>query len=225
MPSATKRPQSSHRRDRRPGQGRHHRPGDGHTLSAPDRGVDQQEHPHHRGDHRRDRGHERRWRRNARHERDDVARARRLPMTVPFDLPIAQARRSKGTVVRGSCPTVAERIVDVAWRATHYEPARSPSPNMRRWTRQRDAHAQAKRAVVVGLCDRRLAVPRGHRGVSQTSAGVPRRSRPAARVWTTGLRSGSASASRWHSPKRRCVCSGVVTSEGGDCSSRSSHQT
>ena len=69
------RPQRSHRRDRRPGQGGHHRPGDGHALGAPERRIDRQEHPHHRGDRRRDRGHERRWRRrNARHERDDVVR-------------------------------------------------------------------------------------------------------------------------------------------------------
>ena len=36
-------------RDGRPREGRHHRPGDGHPLGAAERGLDRQEHPHHRG--------------------------------------------------------------------------------------------------------------------------------------------------------------------------------
>ena len=55
---------------------RRHRPGDGDALSAPERRLDRQEHPHHRGDRRRGSGQgwRRRWRRwHARHERDDVA--------------------------------------------------------------------------------------------------------------------------------------------------------
>ena len=57
----------------------HHRPGDGHSLGAAERGVDREEHPHHRGDRRRDPGEgRRRWRRrHARHGRDDVAHALR----------------------------------------------------------------------------------------------------------------------------------------------------
>ena len=64
------------RRDRRSRQGRRHRPGDGHALGSAERGVDRQEHPHHRGDRCRDSGHQRRprWRRrNARHGRHDVS--------------------------------------------------------------------------------------------------------------------------------------------------------
>ena len=34
--------------------GRRHRPGHGHALGAAERGVDREEHPHHRGDRRRD---------------------------------------------------------------------------------------------------------------------------------------------------------------------------
>ena len=43
-------------RDRRPGRGGHHRPGDGDALCAAERRVDRQEHPHHRGDRRRGAG-------------------------------------------------------------------------------------------------------------------------------------------------------------------------
>ena len=49
-------PQRRHRRGRRPGRGRRHRPGDGHALGAAERRVDREEHPHHRGDRRRDAG-------------------------------------------------------------------------------------------------------------------------------------------------------------------------
>ena len=64
-------------RDRRSRGRRRHRPRDGHPLGAAERGVDRQEHPHHRGDRRRGaREGRRRWRRrHAGHERDDVARA------------------------------------------------------------------------------------------------------------------------------------------------------
>ncbi len=47
-------PQRRHRRDGRPRQGRHHRSGHGDALGAAERGLDRQEHPHHRG--RRGRG-------------------------------------------------------------------------------------------------------------------------------------------------------------------------
>ena len=53
-------PQRRDRRDRRPGGGRRHRPGDGHALGAPERRVDREEHPHDRGDRRRDAGEGRR---------------------------------------------------------------------------------------------------------------------------------------------------------------------
>ena len=71
------RPQRGHRRDRRPRRRGHHRPGDGHALRAPERRVDRQEHPHHRGDRRRGAGEgwrRRRRRRHARHVGDDVGR-------------------------------------------------------------------------------------------------------------------------------------------------------
>ena len=69
-------PQRGDRRDRRPGRRRRHRPGDGDPLGAPERRVDRQEHPHHRGDRRRGarEGRRRRWRRYARHGRHDVKR-------------------------------------------------------------------------------------------------------------------------------------------------------
>ena len=71
--------QRGHRRDRGPGRGRCHRPGDGHALGAAERRVDRQEHPHHRGDRGRDAregGRRRRHgRRHARHGRNDVATA------------------------------------------------------------------------------------------------------------------------------------------------------
>ena len=70
------RPERRHGRDRRSRRGRHHRPGDGDALGAAERGLDRQEHPHHRGDRRRGPGEgrrRRRRRRHARHERDDVA--------------------------------------------------------------------------------------------------------------------------------------------------------
>ena len=38
-----------YRRDDRPRQGRHHRSGHGDALGAAERGLDRQEHPHHRG--------------------------------------------------------------------------------------------------------------------------------------------------------------------------------
>ena len=63
---------------RRPGRGRRHRPGDGHALGAAERRVDREEHPHHRGDHRRDaregRRRRRRHARHGRHGRHDVGR-------------------------------------------------------------------------------------------------------------------------------------------------------
>ena len=59
------------RRDRRPGRRRRDRPRDGHALRAPERGLDRQEHPHHRGDRRRDPRQDQR-RRHARHGRHDV---------------------------------------------------------------------------------------------------------------------------------------------------------
>ena len=47
-------PERRHRRDRRSRGRRRHRPRDGHALGAPERRVDREEHPHHRGDRRRD---------------------------------------------------------------------------------------------------------------------------------------------------------------------------
>ena len=53
-------PERRDRRDRRSRRGRRHRPGDGHALRAAERRVDREEHPHHRGDRRRDAGEGRR---------------------------------------------------------------------------------------------------------------------------------------------------------------------
>ena len=50
--------QRLHRRVRRPDQGRHHRPGQGHPLGAAERRVDRGPVPHHRGRHRRQAGEE-----------------------------------------------------------------------------------------------------------------------------------------------------------------------
>ena len=68
-------PERRDRRDGRPRQGRHHRPGDGHPLGAAERRVDRQEHPHHRGHRGRGAREERGRRRrpgHGRHGRDDV---------------------------------------------------------------------------------------------------------------------------------------------------------
>ena len=54
------RPERRHGRGRGPGQGRDHRPDDGHALGAAERRVDREEHPHHRGDRRRGAGEGRR---------------------------------------------------------------------------------------------------------------------------------------------------------------------
>ena len=72
-------PERGDQRDRRSRRRRRHRPGDGHALGAAERGLDRQEHPHHRGDRRRGarEGRRRRRRRHARHERDDVVVDRR----------------------------------------------------------------------------------------------------------------------------------------------------
>ncbi len=95
-------PQRGHRRDRRSGQGGHHRPGDGHALGAAERRVDRQEHPHDRGDRRRgprEGRRRRRWRRwHARHERDDVVGPttddwKGPARSGPFCVPAAPRRR------------------------------------------------------------------------------------------------------------------------------------
>ena len=68
------RPERRDRRARGSRQGRDHRSDDGHALGAAERGLDREEHPHHRGDRRRAGGEDpgRRRRRHARHGRDDV---------------------------------------------------------------------------------------------------------------------------------------------------------
>ena len=73
-PKARLRPQHRDRRGRGPAQERDRRPDHGHPLGAAERGVDREEHPHHRGDRRRGsrEGRRRHGRRHARHGRDDV---------------------------------------------------------------------------------------------------------------------------------------------------------
>ena len=72
------RPQRRDRRVRRPRRRGRHRPRHGDPLGAPERRVDRQEHPHHRGDRRRGAGEGRRRRRrharHGRHGRHDVRR-------------------------------------------------------------------------------------------------------------------------------------------------------
>ncbi len=78
------RPERRHGRHGGPGRRRGHRPRDGHPLRAAERGVDREEHPHHRGHRRGDprQGRRRRRWRDARHGRygrhDVVAGPRRL---------------------------------------------------------------------------------------------------------------------------------------------------
>ena len=62
------RPERRDGRDRGPRRGRDHRSRDGHALGAAERRLDREEHPHHRGDRRRDAGEGRR-RRHGRHAR------------------------------------------------------------------------------------------------------------------------------------------------------------
>ena len=81
------RPQRRDGRVRRPRRRGRHRPRHGHPLGAAERGVDRQEHPHHRGDRGRGAGEGRRRRRrharHGRHGRHDVRSAQRLCRTEP----------------------------------------------------------------------------------------------------------------------------------------------
>ncbi len=73
------RPERRHGRGRGPGQGRDHRPDDGHPLGAAERCVDREEHPHHRGDRRRgSREGQDAGRHAGRHGRDDVVQTLRV---------------------------------------------------------------------------------------------------------------------------------------------------
>ena len=68
-------PERRHGRGRGPGQGRDHRSDDGDALGAAERGVDREEHPHHRGHRGRGAGEGRcrsRHARHGRHGRNDV---------------------------------------------------------------------------------------------------------------------------------------------------------
>ena len=74
-------------------------PGHGHALGAAERGLDRQEHPHHRGHRLRDRGqgalprrHGRRRRRHGRHGRHDVAGLAALPSSTNSARPFAAHR-------------------------------------------------------------------------------------------------------------------------------------
>ncbi len=70
------RPEHRHGRGRGPAQVGDRRSDDGHALRAAERGVDREEHPHHRGDRRRGarEGRRRHGRRHAGHGRDDVTK-------------------------------------------------------------------------------------------------------------------------------------------------------
>ena len=69
-----RRAQRRHERARGSGQGRDHRPDDGHALGAAERRLDREEHPYDRGDRRRaaGEGRSRHGGRHGRHGRDDV---------------------------------------------------------------------------------------------------------------------------------------------------------
>ena len=89
-PEGRRGPERGRWRVRRPGRRRRHRPDHGHPLGAAERGLDREEHPHHRGDRRRAaregrRRRDARWR-HARHGRDDVA-IPRLNRRVFFERP------------------------------------------------------------------------------------------------------------------------------------------
>ena len=74
-PAQGRGPQRRDRRVRGPGQGRHHRPRHGHPFGSAERGVDRQEHPHHRVHRgRQARAGRRRWRHARRRDAsgDDV---------------------------------------------------------------------------------------------------------------------------------------------------------
>ncbi len=111
-------PERGHQRDRRSRGGGRDRPRDGHPLGAAERGVDRQEHPHHRGDRRRgarEGRRRRRRRRHARHERDDVAGGRRLAECRRADrLSIGQARvrqeAGPSLDAKGLAPTPSIRL-------------------------------------------------------------------------------------------------------------------
>ena len=129
-------PERRHRRDRRSRGSRRHRSGHGHPLGAPERRVDRQEHPHHRGDRRRDprEGRRRDGRRNARrHGRNDVSPSaapriacfREGPAHVPGPL-VVQAPPSTAPIGSGRTP---ERLgVGGAPRRWSSAPPSAPPP-------------------------------------------------------------------------------------------------
>ncbi len=93
------------------GQGRHHRPDDGHALRAAKRGVDREEHPDHGGRGRRGTGEavRRRGCGHARHGRDDVTSTGEtmFPPWAPFFVSavcswIGDSRRDRGSTVCSS---------------------------------------------------------------------------------------------------------------------------
>ena len=153
-PQARHRPQRRHRRVRRPGQGRHHRPGHGHPLGAAERGLDRQEHHHHRvrggrrprGGWRRRHGHVPQHGRHGRHGRHDVRRpwasirgrrdvdVRRGPHGAPFvvqALPAASSAVARRRWPERLSATFSSRSVRV--RSAGSSERRSRPARLRRW--------------------------------------------------------------------------------------------
>ena len=164
---------------------RRHRPGHGHALRAAERGVDRQEHPHHRGDRGRDarQGRRRRHgRRHARHVGDDVSQS--ASRRASF-VGLARRRAASRRALRSSLGRVdldGRRVRTPATtrvRASVAKPSTTcPSSGQRR----------SRRSPRAGCCGRT-----GRAACSRTPVSVVtvrRPSRPASAMRSRGWRTG-----------------------------------
>ena len=151
-------------RVRRPDQGRRHRSDHGHPVGAPERGVDRQEHPHHRGDRGRAarEGRRRRRRRHAGHGRDDVAST---SMVKRGSAALSKEVQSKGPASPG--PSLSPGVYERASLSTS-RTANGSTPRL--WA------SAVPRAVVIGT------------SISSASSQVAKTASPNSRRRKTRLR-------------------------------------
>ena len=157
-----------HRRVRGPGQGRRHRPGQGHPGCAAERGVDRRPRPHHRGlvadkpekAARRPAG--RRQGRHGRHGRDDVS-----PEGV--NCPVMRPRR--GTAACAQTGVVRGTLLDPPAGGVRARPGPS-SPRPSRADRPSRPAPPRPTILVSGAGRRRLARPAGRPGSRPSTAPV-----------------------------------------------------
>ena len=180
---------------RRPDQGRRHRPDHGHPVGAPERRVDRQEHPHHRGDRRRaarEGRRRRRRRRHARHGRDDVGAILRFSS--------AKGPATPGPSLCGAPPT-AVPWCSRASTGSRGSGHRAPPTARRRGSRRRPCRA----AVVIGT------------SISSASSQVAKTASPNTRRSATRLRwtrpSGTCTSGRSRPAARATVEGDLVVGE------------